>query len=125
MEYIAKKEMMKCATEHKSDGGINVNGDSSDNKKCLNEINAIVESFRTLNEQALAVYTPMVEDICSRKSASKNELEKLLDWLVSICISDDMTELFKRVCRQFYYQYPELITDYVYLYKELYEDDVD
>ena len=54
-----------------------------------------------------------------------NELENLLDWLVSICISDDMTELFKRVCRHFYYQYPELITDYVYLYKEMYEDDED
>ena len=67
----------------------------------------------------------MVEDICSRKSVSAKELENLLDWLVSICISDDMTGLFKRVCRHFYYQYPELITDYVYLYKEMYEDDED
>ncbi len=82
--------MMKCAVEHKSDGRINVNGDSRDDKKYLNEINAIVESFITLNEQALAVYTPMVEDICSGKSVSKKELENLLHWLVSICISDDM-----------------------------------
>ena len=125
MEYIAKKEMMKWATAQQSDGGINVNDDGRDDKKILNEINEIVESFRTLNEQALAVYTPMVEDICSRKSVSTKELEHLLDWLVSICISDDMTELFKRVCRHFYYQYPELITDYVYLYKEMYEDDMD
>ena len=125
MEYIAKKEMMKWATAQQSDGGINVNDDGRDDKKILNEINAIVESFRNLNEQALAVYTPMVEDICSRKSVSTKELEHLLDWLVSICISDDMTELFKRVCRHFYYQYPELITDYVYLYKEMYEDDMD
>ena len=115
MECTAKKEMMKYAIEYKSDGGINVNDDGRDDKKILNEINAIVESFRTLNEQALAVYTPMVEDICSRKSVSVKELEHLLDWLVSICISDDMTELFKRVCRHFYYQYPEVITDYVYL----------
>ena len=125
MECTAKKEMMKWATAQQSDGGINVNDDGRDDKKILNEINAIVESFRTLNEQALAVYTPMVEDICSRKSVSTKELEHLLDWLVSICISDDMTELFKRVCRHFYYQYPELITDYVYLYKEMYEDDMD
>lgn len=125
MEFTAKKEMMKYAIEYKSDGEINVNDDGRDDKKILNEINAIVESFRTLNEQALVVYTPMVEDICSRKSVSAKELENLLDWLVSICISDDMTELFKRVCRHFYYQYPELITDYVYLYKEMYEDDED
>ena len=125
MEFTAKKEMMKYAIEYKSDGGINVNDDGRDDKKILNEINAIVESFRTLNEQALVVYTPMVEDICSRKSVSAKELENVLDWLVSICISDDMTGLFKRVCRHFYYQYPELITDYVYLYKEMYEDDED
>ena len=56
MEYIAKKEMMKWATAQQSDGGINVNDDGRDDKKILNEINAIVESFRTLNEQALVVY---------------------------------------------------------------------
>ena len=70
------------------------------NKKNIedeNYLEDIVESFRNLNMQILAVYTSIVEEICSRKNVSRKELESLLDWLVSYCISDDVIELFKKV----------------------------
>ena len=79
----------------------------------------LIEAIKNLITQALAIYGPMVEDICARKSVSREEVENLLNWLVSICISDEMLELFKKVCRKLYNQYPELITDYVLLYKEM------
>lgn len=91
----------------------------------MDGIKALADSVNALNAQASAIYKSEVEEICSGKSVCKNELESLLDGLVSTCISDEMIELFKRVCTKFYYQYPELIMDYVYLYKELYEDDVE
>ena len=91
---------------------------------CLNEIRILADFINSVDKQALAVYTPLVEDICSRKNVSRKELEELLDWLVSACVSNDMIELFKRVCKKFYYQYPELITDYILVYKELYEGDI-
>lgn len=100
---------------------VEVDKDNIENKKSLDEI---VRSFRNLNQQILAVYTPLVEEICSRKNVGTKKLENLLDWLESSCISDDVIELFKKVCRHFYYQYPEVITDYVLIYKELYADDV-
>ena len=90
-----------------------------------NYLEDIVESFRNLNTQILEVYTPIVDEICARKNVSRKELESLLDWLVSSCISDDVIELFKKVCRHFYYQYPKMITDYVLAYKELYVDDIE
>ena len=82
------------------------------------------KTISELNTQAVAAYTPMVEDICAREDVSKNELELLLDWLASSCISDDMIALFKRVCRHFYNQYPQLIADYILFYRELYEEDI-
>lgn len=48
-----------------------------------------------------------------------------VDGLVSICMSDEMLNLFKRVCRKFYNQYPEMITDYVIFYKEIYEEEME
>ena len=90
-----------------------------------NYLEDIVESFRNLNTQILEVYTPIVDEICARKNVSRKELESLLDWLVSSCISDDVIELFKKVCRHFYYQYPKMITDYVLAYRELYVDDIE
>lgn len=45
--------------------------------------------------------------------------------VVSMCLSDEMLSLFKQVCRKFYNQYPEIITDYVMFYKEMYEGEND
>ena len=92
-------------------------------KQCLNFLeesilDTLSKTISELNTQAIAAYTPMVEDICTRKNVSKNELESLLDWLVSACISEDMIALFKRVCRHFYNQYPQLIVDYILFYRE-------
>ena len=84
----------------------------------------LVDGIKNLCEQAFLLYKPIVDDICSGKAVSAKELENLLDWLVSICISDEMLGLFKQVSRQFYNQYPEIITDYVMIYKEMYEEDV-
>lgn len=88
-------------------------------------MDTLSKTISELNTQAVAAYTPMVEDICTRKNVSKNEMESLLDWLVSSCISEDMIALFKRVCRLFYNQYPQLIADYILFYRELYEEDIE
>lgn len=36
---------------------------------------------------------------------------------------DEILGLFKQVSRNFYNQYPEIITDYVMFYKEMYEEE--
>lgn len=36
---------------------------------------------------------------------------------------DEILGIFKQVCRNFYNQYPEIITDYVMFYKEMYEEE--
>lgn len=36
---------------------------------------------------------------------------------------DEILGLFKQVCWNFYNQYPEIITDYVMFYKEMYEEE--
>ena len=64
-----------------------------------------------------------MEDICSERTVERKELENVLDGLVSVCLSDEMLVLFKQVCRKFYNQYPEIITDYVMFYKEMYEGE--
>lgn len=75
-----------------------------------------------MNEELLQVYTPMVDEMCSRSDILPHELEHLLDDLLSVCINDDMLILFKKVCRRFYQAYPEIVAKYIMLYKELYED---
>ena len=88
-------------------------------------IDFIVKSVKSINRQALLVYKPIVEDICSGRTVGVKELENVLDGLVSACLSDEILNLFKQVCRKFYNQYPEIITDYVMFYNEMYEEQGD
>lgn len=89
----------------------------------IDEIITIAEAIKSLNAQAYAIYEPMVADICTREFVGEKEIEYLLDGLLSAYTSGDMTELFKKVCRKFYNQYPEMITDYIMFYKEMYDED--
>lgn len=94
-------------------------------KNLEEKIDSIVESIKELNRQAFLVYKPIVDEICSGRAVEEKELENVLDGLVSVCISDEMLNLFKRGCRKFYNHYPEIITDYVMFYKEMYEEQGD
>lgn len=87
------------------------------------EIKKLAESIKNISESAFSIYKPIVDDICSRKTVSERELEKVLDELLSLCISDKMLDLFKQVGKKFYAQYPEIITDYVMFYKEMYGEE--
>ena len=85
------------------------------------EIKKIVCMITELDDLAYATYKPIVEEICARK-ASESEVEYLLDYMVGMCNSDRMLELFKCVCRKYIYLYPEMVTSEIYTYKNMYEE---
>lgn len=85
------------------------------------DILLLPECFITGYDLAYATYKPIVEEICARK-ASESEVEYLLDYMVGICSSDRMLELFKCVCRKYIYLYPEMVTSEIYTYKSMYEE---
>ena len=84
------------------------------------DIKKIACMITELNGLAYSTYKPIVEDICTRK-ASESEVEHILDYMVGMCNSDGMLELFKHVCRKYIYLYLEMITSEIYTYKDMYE----
>ena len=85
------------------------------------EFKKIVCMITELDVLAYATYKPIVEEICAR-TASESEVEHLLDYMVGMCTSDRMLELFKRICRKYIYLYPEMVTSEIYTYKDMYEE---
>ncbi len=85
------------------------------------EIKKIVCMITELDDLAYATYKPIVEEICARK-ASELEVEHLLDYMVGMCNSDRMLELFKRVCKKYIFLYSEMVTSEIYTYKDMYEE---
>lgn len=87
----------------------------------IDGMSEICKMIQQLNDDLLQFYAPAVQDICNQENITESELEHFLDYLVSACISNDMLLLFKKVCRRFYKKYPETITAYIMIYKEMYE----
>ena len=78
----------------------------------------IAEKIDQINQQAYVTYLPMVEDICNRK-VSEEELSRFLDYLLDFTNDEKMLELYKRVCKNYFYIYPDCIKFYIEAYGEM------
>lgn len=87
-------------------------------EECLYQI---AEKIYQINQLAYVIYLPMVEDICNRK-VSEDELSHFLDYLLDFAYDEKMLELYKRVCKNYFYIYPECIKFYIEAYREMWEE---
>ncbi len=88
----------------------------------LEVIEGFVDAFKGLYDMAYAAYLPLVEDICSR-DASEYEVEHLLDYLLAFAGENRMLVLYKQVCRRYFRQYPTMIADHIYMWRDMYDED--
>lgn len=88
----------------------------------LKDVKDIVESFRSLYDMAYDAYLPLVDDICSRESP-ENEVEYLLDCLLDFAGEERMLLPYKRVCREYFYQYPEMVANHIYMWRDMYDKE--
>lgn len=96
------------------------NDNMDDYDSLLESMNGIVEQMQGLVNMAVVEYTPLVNDICSRK-ASQNEVGLLFDYMFSFLGDERMLQLFKHVCRHYFYTYPGLIHSYILDYRKEYD----
>ena len=85
-----------------------------------NAISEIAEKLANIHNEAVTTYTPLVNDICSRK-ATEHEVDCLLTYLFDFVNEKRMLELFKKVCRTYLEIYPEVIGYYLIEYFKNYD----
>ena len=76
------------------------------------ELEPLFQQLNGLNNQAVAAYAPLVDDICSRKATEK-EVGWLLTWMLDFAGNERMLKLYKRVCRAYWQSYPETVAYYI------------
>jgi len=84
-------------------------------------IDEIVNLIQEISEQSYNYYKPIADNIIA-KTASENEVEHLLDYMLDVCHDNRMLNLFKTVCRRYYNLYPEMIAFEILTYKEMYDE---
>ena len=82
----------------------------------------IAEQIKQLHKKAYDIYLPLVDDVCRRK-VSEKELSYLLDYLLDFACDEKMLELYKKVCRRYFYTYPSFIKSYIVAYREMLKDE--
>ena len=71
-------------------------------------ISEIAKAIEQIESDAVLAYTSLVHDICNRE-ATEEEVDHLLSDLLGFVEFERMLELFKKVCRTYFYTYPEVI----------------
>ena len=108
-------------------GNVNPMNKQEDNldkdvKKLVKDLEPLIQQMKTINDQAVVAYTPLVDDLCRRKAAL-NEVELMLDYLLMFAGDDRMLALYKRVCRTYWQTYPESIAFYIMEYRKEYDPE--
>ena len=88
----------------------------------VEQLKPLVQQLKHIHDMAVAVYTPLVNDLCNRK-ATQNEVEWMLDWLLMYADDDRMLQLYKQVCRAYWQTYPDSIAFYIMEYRKEYDPE--
>ncbi len=80
----------------------------------------MAKALSELQDRAVEAYRPLVDDICNRK-AKEDEVEHLLTLMFDFVENEQMLLLFKKVCRAYFYTYPETVAFYILEYRKHYD----
>lgn len=72
----------------------------------------MAKALADIQDRAVVTYTPLVDEICSR-IATEKEVDHLLTWMFDFVENECMLLLFKKVCRTYFYTYPETVGFYI------------
>lgn len=96
-------------------------------EELLEDIKGTVEQIHALYDLAYTQYSHSVDEILAGRYTSEKQIERVLDGIIDF--GDDLRflELSKKLCRHIYYQYPQLVGDFVHMYRAMFSegDDAD
>lgn len=73
-------------------------------------IKELAKGLMQIRERAAIEYAPVVEEFCTRKHATANEVGRMLDYLFEFADDERILLMYKKVCRRFVYDYPDTIS---------------
>ena len=89
----------------------------------VNEIKSMADGIMKLSLQAVKIYSPIVNRIIYDTSSTQHEVEYLMDFMLSLCQTEEFTNLFKKLCRGLFPRFPDTVYFYAKYYFEEYDDN--
>jgi hypothetical protein len=95
----------------------------NDHEDLLQSLRGLAEGLRSLNQQAVREYSPVVESILRSRSRDIKQIEHTLDGLLGFCGYEPALVLFKTLCRHYWEIDPVATADYINIYREQWDSD--
>ena len=90
--------------------------------KLLEDIKETASQISELYDLAFVQYSHALDEVLAGQLADEKQIEHILDGIINF--GDDLRflDLFKKMCRHIYYQYPQLVGTFVHMYKTIFEE---
>ena len=95
----------------------------SDYDAMFESVRGLAESLRSLSQQAVVQYAPIVEAIIHTRNRDVRHIEHTLDGLLDFCGYDSALQLYRRLCRHYFDINPVATADYINAYRELWDSE--
>ncbi|MGP1543816.1 MAG: hypothetical protein ACTTIO_02505 [Candidatus Fimenecus sp.] len=94
-------------------------------EKIIKDVEVIVNKIKELHDLAYAQYSQLVEAVLAGSITDEKQIEHILDGIIDF--GDDLRflKLSKKLCRHIYYQYPQLVGNFVNMYRMIFEEKGD
>lgn len=94
-------------------------------EKLLEDIKGTAEQINLLYDLAYKQYLQAVDEVLNGRLADEKQIEHILDGILDF--GDDLRflDLSKKLCRHIYYQYPQLVGDFVSMFRAIFEEKED
>lgn len=99
-----------------------MNKDSSKNERFLiQDVSSMIEFIQPQIRQNLSLLTNQVDVLIKGRERDDDRIQRVLDSLLDYAgMCDEGLVLFKRLCRYYYDINPQVTTDYIGIYRDLY-----
>lgn len=87
------------------------------------EIKALAEQIQSLNNWAFIAYQPEVDAVINAQIKDEKFIQHLLDGLLDFAHDAQILLLFKKLCRHYWTINPSATTEYVNLYREMWDSE--
>lgn len=89
----------------------------------LQDIKAIAQELRGIQELGVAQYTPVVDQIIATCCRDARHIQHTLDCLLDFACHPAGLALYKKLCRYFYTLDPVATAQYVTYYREMWDSE--
>ena len=91
----------------------------------LDDIKCLIDNINSLQQIAIKEIESKINYIIDNKIVDDNLVEKIFEELLNLLQTDEVTNLYKKLCFYYYNINTYLVNDYIEYYKDMYLDPDD